>query len=158
MYCFTLRLLTRPSPSIFKDFSSWPKDLIKPEPKVGKEILTKDSTENEEIYRYSVVASVPKFDYHRSREQFSFNYRYLVISWSMRMVLHTGSTGIWDSQDHFSTLPTSTIPTSGMGFVNELIQPLREGWLEFCDEIDRYLSLCVRQHLRSRTVYITHLF
>ena len=108
-------------------------------------------SEEEQVDSYSILASVPVPADAKGGKLFKWNKRDVRIAWTTKMLpdLNGKYSGI--SQDHFSTLPASSMPDSGAAFFEDLIHFLMIKWLELCDCIDSYLISCVSLSAASLT-------
>lgn len=99
--------------------------------------------QEEELYRHSIIAFIPVQDIAYQHKLFKLSQSQVRIAWTMRAFPDLSGKHSWGSQDHFSTLPTSSMPESGAEFFKALVQFMMSAWSELCESIDRYLISCV---------------
>lgn len=94
-------------------------------------------------YRFEV--GTPSSMYIKHDGSFGFGLERLMISWNVGVRPDFSGNDRWISMDHGSTLSDGSIPSSGLAFVEILVNELRTHWTGICRNVDQYLMDCVSQ-------------
>ncbi|KAL9079796.1 MAG: hypothetical protein Q9157_001368 [Trypethelium eluteriae] len=103
--------------------------------------------QEEQLYRHSMIATIPVQTNTTEEKLFTLGQKEMRIAWTMQALPDSRGKNCWTSQDHFSTLPTSSIPESGAAFFQTLIRYVMRGWLELYQSIEGHLTRCRRDIL-----------
>jgi hypothetical protein len=70
------------------------------------------------------------------------------ITWSTSSTSNVDDGWVRRSTNHFSMLPSGSIPKDGLDFFAQFLSHLREVWLQTCDSAEQHLTECVSELLQ----------
>ncbi|KAL1798213.1 hypothetical protein ACET3X_002250 [Alternaria dauci] len=107
------------------------------------------SSDHHQRLRYGISVSVPLLAQSEDHDPFGVNLKELKISWDMDIYQDLNGNDRWISMDHWSTLNNISMPSSGMAFLQDLLDELTTGWLAYFGQIDTHLLHCHLDVLRA---------